>query len=95
MNKSCGCGIVIGILLALAVCGGVWYFFYCRNNPDNAEQHFEKVEQGWDTVKHSGDKGLLVVKESFTGKKNIPPMPQDIPATAPVVPAHPEDKIYR
>ena len=69
MNKSCGCGIVIGILLALAVCGGVWYFFYCRNNPDNAEQHFEKVEQGWDTVKHSGDKGLLVVKENFTGKK--------------------------
>ena len=95
MKKSCGCGILVGILLALLVCAGVWYFFYCRRNPDNAEHHFEKVEQSWDNVKHSGDKGLLIVKENFTGKKSVPEVPQEVPATAPLLPRHPEDNKNR
>ena len=66
---SCGCGICVGIVLALAVCGGVWYYFYCRNNPDKATEQFEHVEHGWKNVKDGGDKTLDYVKGKFTGKK--------------------------
>ena len=76
MKMSCGCGIVVGILLALAVCAGCWYFFYCRNNPDSAEQQFEDVEQHWQNVKDNGDKTLNFVKENFTGKKSGNPLPE-------------------
>ena len=93
MKYSCGCGIVIGILLALSVCAGIWYFFYCRKNPDSAGEHFEKVEKRWENVKQGGDKGLHYVKKSFTGN-DYEPMPgdPDIPETAPLLPPHPEER---
>ena len=75
MKSSCGCGVVVGILLAGIVCAGVWYFFYCRSNPDNAEQQFEQVEHGWQNVKENGDKTLNFVRENFTGKTNDPVPP--------------------
>ena len=95
-SSSCGCGIAVGVILALAVCAGVWYFFYCRKNPDNAEVHFEQVEQGWENVKHSGDKGLHYVKHTFTGNRSVS-VPRsnpenDAPETAPLLPPHPDDK---
>ena len=93
MKYSCGCGILVGIILALSVCAGIWYFFYCRKNPDTAGEHFETVEQRWEYVKHGGDKGLHYVKKSFTGK-DYEPMPGDpgIPETAPLLPPHPEER---
>lgn len=69
MKSACGCGIAVGVLLAVAVCAGVWYFFYCRSNPDNAEQQLDNVEQGWQSVKDNGDKTLNFVKENLTGKR--------------------------
>lgn len=90
---SCGCGIVVGVILALSVCAGVWYFFYARKNPDSAGQHFETVEKKWEGVKHSGDKGLHYVKRSFTGKDYVPAAGEpDVPETAPLLPPHPEER---
>ena len=84
---------MIGVLLALAVCAAIWYFFYCRKNPDNAGLHFEKVEKRWEDVKHGGDKGLHYVKKSFTGKDHEPmPGDPDVPETAPLLPPHPEER---
>ena len=91
---GCGCGIIVGIVLAVAVGAGVWFFFYCRSNPDNAEVQFQQVEKGWENVKDGGDKTLHFVKENFTGKKSAATEAQDeVPATAPVLPPHPDDKI--
>lgn len=93
INSSCGCGIVIGVLLALALCAGVWYFFYCRRNPDSAGEHFGEVEKRWEHVKQGGDKGLHYVKKSFTGKDHDPmPGDPDVPETAPLLPPHPEER---
>lgn len=90
---GCGCGIITGVLLAVATGAGVWYFFYCRNNPDDADHQFQQVEKGWENVKDSGDKTLYFVKENFTGKKSVKEeAPGETPATAPLLPPHPEDK---
>ncbi len=94
--SSCGCGIAVGVIAALAVCAGVWYFFYCRKNPDRAEEHFEQVEHGWENVKHSGDKSLHYVKHTFSGQRgeavNRHHAEPDVPETAPLLPQHPDDR---
>ena len=94
MKSSCGCGIVVGILLGGAVCAGVWYFFYCRNNPDQAEQQFEQVDEAWGNIKDNGDKTLEFVKENFTGRKADPASGKSIPANSAPLPGNPNEKQY-
>ena len=64
MKKSFGCGILLGISLALILCGAVYFFFYSRRDPAGAERGLESVEAGWERVKDGGDKGLEFVKRN-------------------------------
>ena len=72
MKMSCGCGFVIGSLLALLLCVVLGYFFYCRSNPDQAEQQFEQFKHGWKKVKHGGDNTLEYIKGKFVVREEEP-----------------------
>lgn len=79
MKKSFGCGVLLGIILALILCGGVYFFFYSRRDPEGAGRGIESVESGWTRVKSSGDKGLEFVKRNIPKAEKAP--------VAPAVPA--------
>ena len=70
MKMSCGCGFIIGSLLALLLCVVLGYFFYCRSNPDDAEKQFEQMKSGWKKVKHGGDKTIDYLKEKFVVRES-------------------------
>ena len=87
MKLSCGCGIVVGIIIGILLCGAVAFFIYSRSNPEKSVQHIERVEKGWDGFKAGGDKSIKFVKESIHPEREV----QDNPESAPQLPMHPQD----
>ena len=79
MKKSFGCGIVLGVILALILCGAIYFFFYSRRDPEGAGRGIESVEAGWERVKSGGDKGLEFVKRNIP-KTEKQENPEPVPA---------------
>lgn len=62
MKFSCCCGLIAGFVLALLCAGGVYYYFYCKENPGASADGMQKVENSWKAIKDGGDKAISTVK---------------------------------
>lgn len=75
MKISCCCGIFTGFILALLCVAAVWYYFYCRENPDAPEKSMVQVEKTWEKTKDTGDQVINFVKP-YTRNNN-----SEVPST--------------
>ncbi|MBR7121100.1 MAG: hypothetical protein IKC94_02530 [Lentisphaeria bacterium] len=62
MKLSCACGIFIGFILAVALGGAVFYYFYLKDKPEIKAQGVEQIESKWEQTKESGDRVLEKIK---------------------------------
>ncbi len=85
MKLSCCCGLITGFILALLCAGGVYYYFYCKENPEAPAEGMQMIETGWEATKNAGDKAISTVKP-FVVEKQTPATPATSPATGNQVP---------
>ena len=70
MKISCCCGVFVGFILALLCMAAVWYYFYCRENPEATEKGMVQVEETWEKTKNTGDQVINFVKPYTQNKAN-------------------------
>ena len=76
MKLSCCCGLITGFVLALLCAGGIYYYFYCKENPGASADGMQKVESSWQAIKDGGDKAISTVKP-FVVEQLPPPVQKE------------------
>lgn len=62
MKFSCCCGLITGFILALLCAGGVYYYFYCKENPEASAAVRQTAESSWEATKAAGDSSWEATK---------------------------------
>ena len=78
MRLSCSCGVLIGFLLAMALSGMAYYYFFLRDNPEISARGMQKIEENWERTKRSGDHVIDTIRpyaSPQTGKQETTETP--------------------
>ena len=62
MKLSCACGIFIGFILAVALGGAAFYYFYLKDKPEVKARGVQQVEEKWNQAKETGDRVIETIK---------------------------------
>ena len=62
MRLSCACGVFVGFILAMALGGAAFYYFYLKDKPDVKAKGIQQVESKWEQAKESGDQIIEKIK---------------------------------